>query len=424
MIAKDMLDAIKGVTKTWKAEKRKADKQDRVSTKELERMREKPHSISLKDAAFDVMEEAYNKASSNGKYYANARQIMYAARPDILRITGKAQLDDVYFTQTLLKDYLEEHEPNWKVVWDARGHIAEPYTGTRIGLGGIDIKQYIEQWHSCIDVELPEIPVLINTKGPTNRFNNVLFIEKEGFMEILTHARIPERYDIAIMSTKGIPVKAACDLIYEMKKSNVSVFVLHDFDLDGFKIVRSLREGVRLSQGSDVIDLGLRSEDIKELPSETVFYKQKTNPQDYLIIDCDATEDEANFLVESGNEYQGFRGHRVELNAMTSEQLLTWLELKFTEYGVEKYIPDYETLKKGYNRAKYLQFVKGELEMEYIKDNKEYCKSQLAPDHLTELVVKELENNPKLSWDEAVWNIAKNIKDCEDEEISVSDTED
>ena len=116
-----MLDAIKGVTKTWKAEKRKADKQDRVSTKELERMREKPHSISLKDAAFDVMEEAYNKASSNGKYYANARQIMYAARPDILRITGKAQLDDVYFTQTLLKDYLEEHEPNWKVVWDARG---------------------------------------------------------------------------------------------------------------------------------------------------------------------------------------------------------------------------------------------------------------------------------------------------------------
>jgi len=277
-----MLDAIKGVTKTWKAEKRKADKQDRVSTKELERMREKPHSISLKDAAFDVMEEAYNKASSNGKYYANARQIMYAARPDILRITGKAQLDDVYFTQTLLKDYLEEHEPNWKVVWDARGHIAEPYTGTRIGLGGIDIKQYIEQWHSCIDVELPEIPVLINTKGPTNRFNNVLFIEKEGFMEILTHARIPERYDIAIMSTKGIPVKAACDLIYEMKKSNVSVFVLHDFDLDGFKIVRSLREGVRLSQGSDVIDLGLRSEDIKELPSETVFYKQKTNPQDYL----------------------------------------------------------------------------------------------------------------------------------------------
>ena len=240
-------------------------------------------------------------------------------------------------------------------------------------------------------------------------------------MEILTHSRIPERYDIAIMSTKGIPVKAACDLIYEMKKSNVSVFVLHDFDLDGFKIVRSLREGVRLSQGSDVIDLGLRLEDIKELPSETVFYKQKTNPQDYLIIDCDATEDEANFLVESGNEYRNFRGHRVELNAMTSEQLLTWLELKFTEYGVEKYIPDYETLKKGYNRAKYLQFVKGELEME---DNKEYCKSQLAPDHLTELVVKELENNPKLSWDEAVWNIAKNIKDCEDEEISVSDTED
>jgi hypothetical protein len=63
------------------------------------------------------MEEAYNKASANGRYYANARQIYYAARPLVLELTDKkSTLDSRYFTQTLLKDYLELYNPNWKVV--------------------------------------------------------------------------------------------------------------------------------------------------------------------------------------------------------------------------------------------------------------------------------------------------------------------
>jgi hypothetical protein len=52
------------------------------------------------------MEDAYNHASSNGRYYANARQIMYAARPAILSRCAVTELKDVYFTQNLLKDYL------------------------------------------------------------------------------------------------------------------------------------------------------------------------------------------------------------------------------------------------------------------------------------------------------------------------------
>jgi hypothetical protein len=35
------------------------------------------------------MEEAYNKVSDNGRLPANARQIMYAARPYIQEKTGK-----------------------------------------------------------------------------------------------------------------------------------------------------------------------------------------------------------------------------------------------------------------------------------------------------------------------------------------------
>src|SRR5688572_24268306 len=54
------------------------------------------------EAAFACLADAYRKASADGSLPANARQVYYAARPDILRLTGKAKLDSNYFTQTIL----------------------------------------------------------------------------------------------------------------------------------------------------------------------------------------------------------------------------------------------------------------------------------------------------------------------------------
>jgi hypothetical protein len=402
-LADDISSAVKGTTKSWKAEKRKADRNDRISSSQYDKLRGYRNE-SIRDVAFDVMEAAYNMASSNGEYYANARQIMYASRPEILRRTGKAELDDVYFTQTLLKDYIEERDPDWKIVWDARGHIIEPHTNTKIGLGGIEVDRYIMKWHSRINIEPPAIEALIKTNGPGNRFRNVLFVEKEGFTEILTHAGFPERYDLALMSTKGIPVKAACDLIYAMSETDVRVFVLHDFDLSGFKILRSLKEGVRLSCGSDVIDLGLRIADIKDLTVEPVLYKQQSDPGIYLKYDCDATPEEIKFLVDTRGGYYSHRGQRVEINAMTSQQLITWLEDKFEEYGVEKFIPDQDTLSMGYRRVKYLGLVDKkikEIEESMVEDDEE------IPEDLTQLIKEKFEEDPSLSWDEALWDIIK-----------------
>jgi hypothetical protein len=64
--------------------------------------------IQFKEAAWEIMEQAYNKASGNGDYPANARQIMYAARPYIQQRVGKP-LQSSYFTQTLLPNYIEGH---------------------------------------------------------------------------------------------------------------------------------------------------------------------------------------------------------------------------------------------------------------------------------------------------------------------------
>jgi len=395
-----ILKGVQNVAKNWKAAKRHADKEDRLSQLQYDRLNEKPHKVTVRNAAFEVMEFAYNQASSNGKFIAHARQIMYAARPLIIELTGKTKpwTSDSYFTQDLLKDYLEEYRPDWKIVWDARGHMREPHTGKVIGLGGIEVERYINQWSSKIEITRPDVKTLIRTLGPGNRFKYALFIEKEGFTEILTHARIPERFDMALLSTKGIPVKAACELISALEKKGVKVFVLRDFDKQGFTIVKSLREGVRLSEGSNVIDLGLRLQDVEDLESEPVEYEQDLNPRFYLE-ECGATPEEQEFLV-SEEHLHHYSGRRVEINAMTSEQLITWLERKFEEHGVEKFIPDLESLETSYRRAEYLSQLQEIIDEVELPDNNEP-----VPDNIMESIKEILEDDPTLSWDEAIWEL-------------------
>ena len=53
------------------------------------------------DAAHEIMEDAYLKASGGGTLPVKPRQIMYAARGHIQGRTGK-KLDDRYFCQTIL----------------------------------------------------------------------------------------------------------------------------------------------------------------------------------------------------------------------------------------------------------------------------------------------------------------------------------
>jgi DNA topoisomerase VI subunit B len=82
--------SIAAVTAQWKEMKRQADRERRLSqraiTAEQERHREK--AMTTKEAVWQVMEQAYLKASDNGSLPANARQIMYAARPLVIALTG------------------------------------------------------------------------------------------------------------------------------------------------------------------------------------------------------------------------------------------------------------------------------------------------------------------------------------------------
>jgi hypothetical protein len=199
-MAADIIGAVKAGTKKW-TKTVKAEERNPVSRSyRYARMTQK-RGVSFKDAAEQIMEEAYNKVSDNGRLPANARQVMYAARPYIQEKTGKP-LQDSYFTQTLLPNYLMDHDVAWNVIYDARGHFVEPHDGKTFGLGTLEVRNYLASLH---DPKLEEAmrEVEIETCGPNGNFSALLFVEKEGFMPLLKAARLAERFDIAIMSTKA-----------------------------------------------------------------------------------------------------------------------------------------------------------------------------------------------------------------------------
>jgi hypothetical protein len=389
----DLGSAIKKVGRKWKSAKRRADRNDRVPAHRLYRMRYKAEPReSIREIAGEVMEDAYLKASSNGKYPANARQIYYAARPEILSRIDKDSLNSQYFTQTLLKDYLEEKRPGWDVVWDARGHISEPHTDKVIGLGGLEVREYINSFTSESIETVPKFApeILLPTCGPIHRFSNILFIEKEGFNPLFEAAKISEKFDIAIASTKGMPVAALSDLLSKMDDLNVMTYCLHDFDVSGFSILKTLEQGARGSQRSGrVVDLGFRFDDIQGLQSEPVNHKGRIWIR---LKEAGATEEEIKFL----------ESQRVELNAMTSEEFINWLEAKLAKVGVKKYVPDEDAMREVYKRALYLnRLAKKEEEM-----RREFMKQDIPiPDNLGETVCEVLNKYPEYSWDTAIWDI-------------------
>jgi DNA topoisomerase VI subunit B len=412
----EMTDAlwscVETVTAGWKKIKKRSDRDDRVRERDLELLRKQNKPMSIKDAALQVMVRAYTHASGNGAYPAGARQIMYSARPLVLELTGgKCWANSAYFTQELLQAFMEENPEltaAWDVVFDARGHLIEPHTRRQIGLGTLNVRQYIAGWTRYVSdgrAELPDFPQDINTRGPCHRYKFALFIEKEGFDPLLERARIAERFDIAVMSTKGMSVTAARKLVDELSLWGVTVLVAHDFDKSGFSIVQTLQSDSRrytFKSKPKVIDIGLRLADVQDmkLESEPVSYPSKIDPRENLR-ENGATEDECDFLVQE--HFNGWTGKRVELNAMTSPQFVEWLEKKLAAAGVAKLVPDDEALVAAYKRAVRLK----ELERLTSEVKRKTDRMEISvPKGLAGKVKKAIDGKVT-PWDLAVWSIAK-----------------
>jgi hypothetical protein len=407
MKSKALIDAITSVTKKWtKQRKREEREKSAILNRRYSLLRR--HTVSIKEAAWQVMEEAFLQASANNTLPATARQIMYAARPKIAQRAdrGLGGQFDKYFTQTLLPDYVAERRPAWasRVVFDARGHFTEPHTKTEIGLGTLEVRNYLAEARShrvngfAFDVREKHYP----TAGPNDRFGAILYTEKEGFDPLFEEVRLAERYDIAPMSNKGMSVTASRELVQELCATyNIPLLVLHDFDISGFSIFGTLRSNTRrftYSRTFKVIDLGLRLVDIEGLEREGI-YVSSPRKAAATLRRHGATQQEIDILVG---------GDRVELNALASNELVALIERKLNEHGITKVIPGDETLADAYRRMHKQAVLQDKIE-ELIEDLDE--DEVETPTELRQRVEEAIKADRARSWDAIIREIAEQDQD-------------
>jgi hypothetical protein len=92
---------------------------------------------------------------------------------------------------------------------------------------------------------------------------------------------------------------------------------------------------------------------------------------------------------------------RVELNAMTSDQFVEFLERRLMECGAKKVIPDGATMEDAWRRSLVQRRLKDEAEMMRAQAERE-AEAADVPADLAERVRKVMVDDPCLSWDKAL----------------------
>jgi hypothetical protein len=213
------------------------------------------------------------------------------------------------------------------------------------------------------------------------------------------------------MSTKGMSVTAARALADEMcHEHDIPLLLLHDFDKSGFSIAGTLQRDTRryeFQNSITAIDLGLSLEDVEAMGLESEY---QFHPKGKKIALMDnlrangASDAEISFMFADFDRLRSTR--RVELNAMTSPQFISFLERKLKEVGVAKIVPDQDLL-----AAAYASIVRGRFLAEALDDALDDLDENVnaedfkAPKNLQQPVRARLKQQPTLRWDEALAEI-------------------
>jgi hypothetical protein len=360
-----------------------------------------------------ILPGAYEHVSG-GKYTVSKRQFYYGCR-DPFREATDEELEYEYFANTLLVQYMNRHPTktaHWKVTADPRGTLILPNAAheVRVPVGTLAIDEHLRRAGQLI-LPFDDLGVGVDVEWPSlaggQRYQGVLYIEKEGFGPLLEEARIAERFDIAIMSCKGQSVVAARRFVDEVCAlgRGVRLLTAHDFDKPGFEIGQRLTSVSSWAEENDLVkyqfeneidvhDLGLRLDDVHHYKLEHL--AEKCRFKGRFAKDSITTPQERAFLQS---------GRRVEMNAMTAPEFVDWMVSRLSAQLPNRLIPHDDVLVQAYRRAVAAAQINQAIEdtaREAVKD------AQVAriPDRLRD----ELEAAMKESgepWDRALYCLAQ-----------------
>lgn len=340
---------------------------------------------SQSDIILGGLDAAVDKVSGDGAHRFSLRQLYYAIRPIVL--ARHDELDYNYFGK-VITDYESTHGEIRGMYRDPRGVLYHPHTGELIPIGTLAVEGY---------------------KRPAWTFKRILYCEKEGLFTVLRDSKWPERHDCALLSSKGFASRAVRDVLDLLgdDSEEIQVFCIHDGDASGTLIYQALQEGTRARPGRrvEVINLGLEPWEAVKMGLQVETFTVKRNRK-LPVARYVRTRD-----AEKGSTWEKWlQGKRVELNAMTSPEFVTWLDSKMSKYGTEKIIPPRRVLEKHLRRATERQIrvaltrdilasadLEGQVEAKMGSLDFKVDSSRLST---------ELDQNPEKLWSEVVDDMA------------------
>jgi hypothetical protein len=336
-VRRDIAKAMFSQLKPYLKEGKRRIKNRRSRERQEDKANRAEKQMSLKDATWVVLEDAWRHTTGNGRLPVGSRRLFYAVRSRIPEVTDKRFATDTgyqYFSQTLLPEYQKQRvgageEPLADVYYDPRGKMYEPHTGKAMDLGTRDVESY---------------------EFPSYTFNKLLFVEKRGQVPLLQAAKLAERYDMALVTEAGFATVAARTLLSAGSEGEkYQVFCLHDADYPGYNILRTLREATeRMPEHSmEVHDIGLTVEQVIAAGKTPETYIRTSKVPEKLIPLLEDVEREwflGEYLGKKGNK-DTYSSKRFELDDLTAPEVIDHIERRLEELGVEpKVIPPEEIL--------------------------------------------------------------------------------
>ena len=235
------------------------------------------------------------------------------------------------------------------------------------------------------------------TVGPGDRYGAVLFIEKEGFEPLLRAARIAERFDVAVMSTKGMSVIAARVLVDRLSAAGVKILVAHDLDISGIRIFGTLGSDsnrYQFSHRPDIRRLGLTLDQARAMELQWEQQDMRGDPDRVLegLRAHGASEDELVFLAN---------GRRVELNAMPTDQFIAWIENGLRAQDVSKVIPSASIVEQRARELIALQHIQNDA-AEIEQAARRHAATVELPVDLVERMQQQFQRDQLLPWEDAL----------------------
>jgi len=299
-------EAVEKAAATLTKEQKRANSDYKKEQKNRIRQ-QKSEKISMKAAVSLVLNDAIKKATGDGLYPANVRALYYKVREFIQKYTT-AELDYTYFSQNLLIEYWRENGRSPKIYNDPRGVLHHPHDDFQLPMGTFEVADY---------------------EFPDYLYNKILYIEKKGLCIPLQVAGLPKKYDMALIGGEGYACEAVRTLLDRAQTGeDYIIFVLHDADPDGYNIARTLKEETARMPDHNitVVDLGLSVE--SGLSMDLLGENKKRKKE--LPSTLELTELERDFFQGEEIAEKKWLGKIIELNAMSSEQLINYVDAGIT----------------------------------------------------------------------------------------------